>query len=742
MEEDKTTKREESDFNSAEKQRLLPLVKRLWGDMKDAAAPDDFGRMCGVIRTAVAGGYFRRDTHGIHPLLHALETACALCERVSPDRSMVIALMLGDLCRRHFMPVEAVAQQWGEDAGKLVRGLIKVASLYDKTPTVESDNFRNLLLTFAEDIRVIILMIVERMVLMRTINHHPDEAFVKSVAREASYLYAPLAHRLGLYSIKSELEDMSLKYTNRDIYTAIAHKLNETKVKRDAYIAAFIDPVKKKLLKHGLNFEIKGRTKSIYSIWNKIKKQQVDMDHIYDLFAIRIILDVPPEKEKSDCWMAYSLITDMYQPNPSRMKDWLSIPKSNGYESLHITVHGPEDRWVEVQIRTKRMDLIAEKGLAAHWKYKGIKSENNLDAWMNNVRDILEAGEAGPMELMKNLRMDVYDKEVFVFTPKGDLYKLPLGASVLDFAFHIHSGLGAKCTGAKVNGRVEKLNYKLRSGDTVEILSSSTQVPKQDWLNMVVTAKARNKIRQSIHERENKGAELGKELLSRRFKNKKIDVVEATLMKLIKKMGYKTATDFYNAIATEKADANAVIENYEMLSRQLNENAARVSAEEFTLQTPVAEDTASSDILIIGNDIKGINYRMAKCCNPIYGDDVFGFVSAEGVIKIHRTDCPNAAHIMEKLPYRLIRTRWSGKIGAQFGASLNIVGTDDIGIVTNITSVINKQPNVTLRSISINSNDGLFQGFVVVGISDTASLNEIIKKIKTIKGVKDVQRNK
>lgn len=733
----------DSDLLTPEEQSsLLPLIKRLWVDVKEVSAPDDFGRMCAMLRAAAKGGYFRRDSHGIHPLIHNLNTACALCERVSPDRSMVIALLLVGLCKMKFVPVDAVTQQWGEDVGKLVKGLIKVSELYEKAPSVESDNFRNLLLTFAQDIRVIILMIVERTVLMRTINHHPDEAFVQSVAREANYLYAPLAHRLGLYALKSELEDLSLKYTNRDIYTAIARKLNETKATRDAYIARFIEPVKKKLTREGLNFEIKGRTKSIYSIWNKIKKQQVDLDHIYDLFAIRIIIDTPPEKEKSECWTAYSLITDMYRPNPSRMKDWLSIPKSNGYESLHITVYGPQDRWVEVQIRSKRMDLIAEKGLAAHWKYKGIKSEDNLDTWMNNVRDILETAESGPMELMKNMRMDVYDKEVFVFTPKGDLYKLPLGASVLDFAFHIHSGLGCRCTGAKVNGRVEKLNYKLRSGDTVEILSSSTQMPKQDWLNMVVTAKARNKIRSSIHERENKGAELGKEMLARRFKNRKVELVEASLMKLIKKMGYKTVTDFYNAIVTEKVDINAVIDNYEAMERQASEAAVRVSAEEFTLQNQVPDDPTSSDILIIGNDIKGINYRMAKCCNPIYGDDVFGFVSAEGVIKIHRTDCPNARNILEKMPYRIIRTRWSGKIGTQFGANLSIVGTDDIGIVTNITSIINKQPNVTLRSISINSNDGLFQGFVVVGISDTSSLNEIIKKIKTIKGVKDVQRSK
>ncbi|WP_302062444.1 bifunctional (p)ppGpp synthetase/guanosine-3',5'-bis(diphosphate) 3'-pyrophosphohydrolase, partial [uncultured Muribaculum sp.] len=588
----------------------------------------------------------------------------------------------------------------------------------------------------------IIIMIVDRLALMRTINHHPNEKMVHDVAYESNYLYAPLAHRLGLYAIKSELEDLSLKYTNRKTYTDIAHKLNETKVKRDQYIAEFIKPIREKLDATGLKYEIKGRTKSIYSIWNKLKKQKNDIDHIYDLFAIRIIIDTTTEKEKSDCWLAYSVITDMYQPNPSRMKDWLSIPKSNGYESLHITVYGPGDRWVEVQIRTKRMDLIAEKGLAAHWKYKGIKSEGDLDTWMNNVRDILEAAETGPMELMKNMKMDIYDKEVFVFTPKGDLYKLPLGASLLDFAFHIHSKLGMTCTGGKVNGKNQKLNYKLKSGDTVEILTSTAQAPKLDWLAFVVTSKARNKIRQTVHEMNNRSATLGKELLERRFKNRKIELNESSLMKVIKKLGYKTVTDFYDAIADESLDINNVITEYEGLDKKIPDAAEIRSAEEFQLMTAADDDSTSSDVLVIGDDIKGINYRLSKCCNPIYGDDVFGFISAEGVIKIHRHDCPNATNIREKYPYRLITTRWSGKLGQQFGATLRIVGNDDLGIVTSITSIINKERDTSLRSISIDSNDGIFQGFLVVGVNDTVALNNLIKKLKTVKGVKDVQRSK
>lgn len=729
-------------FTDNERARLPQMCLNLWHLVKDLAIGGEAAKIRRVITQCANEGNYSRDHYGINPVIRHLETAIALCQSVSPDRNMVIAILLYGLCQTESLNTEQIAREWDEDIAKLVRGLLKVSALYRKRPSVKSDNFRNLLLTFAEDIRVIIIMIVDRLALMRAINHNPNEKFVRDVAYESSYLYAPLAHRLGLYAIKSELEDMSLKYTMRDTYTSIALKLNETKTHRDTYIADFIKPIKEKLQSLGLKFDIKGRTKSIYSIWNKMKKQHNDIDQIYDLFAIRVILDSPFEREKSDCWLVYSVITDMYQPNPSRMKDWLSIPKSNGYESLHITVNGPESKWVEVQIRTRRMDEIAEKGLAAHWKYKGIKSENDLDAWMNNVRDILEAAESGPMELMKNFRMDVYDKEVFVFTPKGDLYKLPLGASVLDFAFNIHSRIGSQCTGARVNGKNQKINYKLHSGDTVEIITNSSQTPKQDWLNFVVTSKARNKIKQTIKEQGNKLAELGKELLTRRFKNRKIDIEEAKLMKLIKKRGFKTVTYFFSQIASEQLDINDIIDSYAALDQKSAESQTEQrSAEEFVAQ-PQEDSHPQTDVLVIGDNVKGLNYRMARCCNPIYGDPVFGFVSAEGVIKIHRTDCPNASNIRDKYPYRIITTKWSGRIGEQFGATLRVVGHDDIGIVTNITSIINKEKSTSLRSISIDSHDGLFQGFLVVGVADTVSLNNLIKKIKTVKGVKDVQRSK
>ena len=731
------------EFTTEERAEALSLSRRLMRLMQPVASAAD---TAALRRTLEAnGGALHRDRFGLHPVLRHMHTAALLAERLSPDRNMAVALMLYEYVRAGAIGRDEIAAQWGDDVAHMVDGLLNVAPLYSRHAAVETDNFRKLLLTFADDIRVIIIMIVDRLALMQAINHHPDEEAVRHVAAEASYLYAPLAHRLGLYSIKGELEDLAFKYSNREMFTRIARKLNQTKAHREKYIADFIDPVRRRLEAEGLRFDIKGRTKSISSIWNKMKKQKNDIEDIYDLFAIRIILDVPPELEKSQCWLVYSIVTDMYRPNPARMKDWISIPKSNGYESLHITVYGPEERWVEVQIRTRRMDLVAEKGLAAHWRYKGIKAEGGLDAWMNNVRDILEAGADGPLELMKNMRMDVYDKEVFVFTPKGDLYKLPMGATLLDFAFSIHSGVGSHCTGGRVNGKNQRLTYRLRSGDTVEIFTSPNQTPKPDWLGIAVTSKARNKIRVALKELAGKRAELGKELLQRRFKNRKIDVDEAQLARVITKSGYKNITDFYTAVADEKLDANSVIDSYMEAVRPADE-ATRVSASEYVMRDPLGdgEHTTSqdNDILVIGDNIKGINYRMARCCNPIFGDDVFGFVSSEGVIKIHRSDCPNARNIRLNYPYRLIRTRWSGKTGTQFAATLRVVGHDDLGIVTNLTSIINKEKDTSLRSISIDSNDGLFQGFVVVGVSDTAVLNQLIKKLKTVKGVKDVQRSK
>lgn len=715
------------------------LVRQLCRAASDTIQAEDRRRLFDMLRGATL--YEHHDSHGFSHIVTALRTALTFAEQVEPDRNILLAIILFPFVRQNAVSRESVSTVFGDDVASLLSGLEKVTRFGMRNSAVNQENYRGLLLSLADDIRVIIIMIVHSLVLMRLINLHPDQDWVRTVAFEANCLYAQLAHRLGLYAIKGELEDLSLKYTNREIYTSIARKLNETKRDRDAYIAAFIAPVKKKLTEAGLTFEIKGRTKSISSIWAKIKKQKVDLAHIYDLFAIRVIIDTPLEKEKSDCWLAYSILADMYMANPARMRDWISIPKSNGYESLHATVMGPGSKWVEVQFRTRRMDLVAEKGLAAHWRYKGGKSDTT-DRWMNNIRDILETADAGPMQLMKDMKMNLYDKEVFAFTPKGDLFRLPPGGTVLDFAFQIHSGLGCRCAGAIVNGRHEKINYKIKNGDTVEILTSSTQMPKHDWLSIVVSGKAKNKIKQALNENKAREAELGKELLARRFKNRKLEIDEKLMMKIVKKSGYKYVNDFYADIAAEKIDAAKIITLYCDIDNPTQENDTKVSADEFQIERGADAADSTTDVLRIGeHNIRGLNYRMARCCAPVYGDDVFGFISADGVVKIHRTDCPNAPHIRARYPYRLIKVEWSGEGKDLMGATIKVLGNDDIGIVTNITSIISKEPGMQLRNISIDSHDGLFQGYLVVGVSDNRQLSKIMRKIGTVKGVKQVTRS-
>ncbi|MCH5238829.1 MAG: bifunctional (p)ppGpp synthetase/guanosine-3',5'-bis(diphosphate) 3'-pyrophosphohydrolase [Muribaculaceae bacterium] len=676
--------------------------------------------------------------NNISEALLTLHTAALFAEAVEPDKNILTAIGLYPFLKEGLTDIISVKKEWGEDIAGILTGLEAVDRFSNKNNVVNQDNFRGLLLALADDIRVIIIMIVRNLALMRMINNHPDQAWVKDVAFEANFLYAQLAHRLGLYKIKSELEDLSMKYTNREIYSQIAKKLNATKREREAYIKSFIDPVKEKLEKAGLNFEIKGRTKSIASIWAKMKKQKVDLPGIYDLFAIRVILDSPLEKEKSDCWLAYSILTDMYTANPARMRDWITIPKSNGYESLHATVMGPSSKWVEVQFRTKRMDLVAEKGLAAHWRYKGVKSDST-DQWMNNIRDILESAESGPMQLMKDIKKDVYGNEVFAFTPKGDLFRLPDGATVLDFAFLIHSNVGSHCNGAIVNGQHRRINHRIANGDTVEILTSSTQSPKKDWLNIVVSSKARNKIKQSLNEEIIRKAELGKELLNRRIKNRKIEIEEAALLKFVAKSGYKHANDFFADLADGKIDPGKFLANFLEETKPKTESV-KVSADNFQFQDN-SNNEDEGEILKIGEkNIAGLSYKFARCCNPIYGDDVFGFISSDGSVKIHRKNCPNALHIRERYPYRVIKATWSGITGDMLPASLKITGKDDIGIVANITSVISKEAGVNLRNISVDSNDGVFQGILVVAVSDSKKLADLIKKISTVKGVKNIQR--
>lgn len=728
-------------FTEEEKKTFFSKYRRLLRNLYSFLKKEDLRKMKTLLGRIVALDCYGRDKNGINGLLRHIDTALIATEEIGLKRTSVIALLLYRPVLKGALTLDEVETTFDADVSLIIRRLLKTSDLYARNTAVNSENFHHLLFSFAEDVRVVLIMIADRLCLMRLGKQLQEDDRIR-LATEASYLYAPLAHRLGLYKIKSELEDLSLKYTDRKQYDFIKQKLNETKRSRDAYIARFIAPIREKLEAAALQFDIKGRTKSIHSINNKLKKQKIDFEGIYDLFAIRIVLDTPLEKERSECWQVYSIVTDMYQPNPKRLKDWISIPKTNGYESLHITVMGPENKWVEVQIRTRRMDEIAERGLAAHWKYKGVKAETGLDEFLNTVRAALEAKDNNPLDLMQDFKMDLYKDEIYVFTPTGELIKLAKGATVLDFAFSIHTKLGSKCVSAKVNDKNVPIKHVLSNGDTVSVVTSPTQTPKRDWLNFVVTSKARVKIKQALREETAKAADFAKEMLQRRFKNRKIEQDEAILMRYIKKKGYKTVTDFYLDLAEERLDANNVIDEYLELARKETEGSDRPevrSAETFVTTTEVEEISTNKDVLMIDKNLTGIEYKLAKCCNPIYGDEVFGFVSTQG-IKIHRMDCPNAPEMFSRFGYRIIRAKWSGKGDNGYIVTLRVVGRDDIAIVTNITSVIGKESGVVLRSLQIDSVDGLFQGNFTVMVRDTTSLNMLTKKIKTVKGVKNVER--
>lgn len=728
-------------FTEEEKHACEALTKEIHEMLNDTLTGTDVERLRTHIHSEIEARHIERDRFGLNPVLKALMTAKVAVGDIGLRRDSLLAIMLYESVLRGHYDTTLARKDFGEGVATILQGLVRVQELYSKTPIVESENFRNLLLSFAEDMRVVLIMIADRVCLMRQIRDTPNKEAQHEVAEEASYLYAPLAHKLGLYQLKSELEDLSLKYLEHDAYYLIKEKLNATKRSRDAYIERFIGPVSKHLTEAGLKFHIKGRTKSIHSIWQKMKKQKCGVDGIYDLFAIRIILDSPLEKEKMQCWQAYSIVTDMYQPNPKRLRDWISVPKSNGYECLHITVLGPEQKWVEVQIRTERMDEVAEHGLAAHWRYKGVKADGGgMEEWLASIRTALEAGDN--LEVMDQFKLDLYEDEVYAFTPKGDLLKFPKGATVLDFAYHIHSRVGDTCVGGKVNGKNVSFRTPLHSGDTVEILTASNQTPKPEWLRILVTSRARAKLRLSLKETRQKQGLYAKELLERRLKNKKLDYDEATVAHLIRKMGFKEQSDFYHQIAEGRLDPTRVLDEYQALvdQSQVKEREAE-SAENFEYAHPATtEAKKNDDVLIIDKSLKDIDFSLARCCHPIYGDKVFGFVTVNGGIKIHRADCPNAAEMQRRFGYRIVRAQWSGKGSSHYDITLRVIGNDDIGIVSNITNIISKDEKIVMRSINIDSHDGLFSGNLVVQLDDKSKLNLLIKKLRTVKGVKQVIR--
>ena len=738
-------------FTPEEKELTMTLYHRVQELVKDSLVEGDEQRMRHHLMRAIEEEQMHRDVFGLNPVLSGFQTAKLVVDEIGLKRDAVIAILLRPSVEEGYLTVDDVQAEFGESVARILRGLQKIQQLYQKNPVVETENFRNLLLSFAEDMRVILIMIADRVNLMRQIRDTKQKDAQREVSQEAAYLYAPLAHKLGLYKLKSELEDLSLKYLEHDAYYHIKDKLSETKQSRDAYIARFIQPVEQRLKEAGLKFHIKGRTKSIHSIWQKMKKQQCPFEGVYDLFAIRIILETQPQQtnpgvslERSLCWQAFAIITSMYQPNPKRLRDWLSVPKSNGYESLHITVLGPEQKWVEVQIRTERMDMIAERGVAAHWRYKGVKGDATMDEWLTNIRSMLETADG--LDAMDQFKMDLYEDEVFVFTPKGDLFKFPKGATVLDFAYHIHSKVGSTCTGARINGRQVNLRYQLQSGDQVEIMTSSNQKPKQDWLNIVKTSRAKSKIRLALKETQVKEGLFAKEMLERKFKNRKVELEDSLMQQLIKKLGFKEVSDFYRQIASGELDAGDVIDRYVELQQgeqtQTGNNMAESAANFVLEESSKFKDQSSNidDVLVIDRNLKGVDYQLARCCQPIYGDKVFGFVTINGGIKIHREDCPNAPELKKRFGYRVVKAKWSGKGSSQYAITLHIIGNDDIGIVNNLTNIISRDEKLILRSISIDSHDGLFSGNLTIMIDDTARLEGLIRKLRTVKGVKQIER--
>ncbi|MCF8335719.1 MAG: RelA/SpoT family protein [Bacteroidales bacterium] len=673
-------------------------------------------------------------------IIHLLEVARIVVEEIGMATKSVLASLLYDLVRRDKLTLKYIDEEYGEKVREIVEGLLKIFDIKTSETKFQPENFRKLLLTLSNDIRVILIRLAILLDEMRRMNYMPKEYQLKTSVQTFS-LYAPLAHRLGLYSIKSELEDLSMKYTESETYRSIVKKLQNTTARRNRFIKKFADPIKEELEKKGFNYEIKGRTKSVYSIWRKMKEQGVPFEQVYDIFAIRIILDTSPHTEKSDCWRVYSIVSDFYRPNPERLRDWISNPKSNGYESLHTTVIGPEGKWVEVQIRSTRMDDIAEKGYAAHWKYKGIEGDQAFDNWMGKIRDILETSDATASEIIDNVRLNLLSQEIFVFTPKGELIRLPEGASVLDFAFEIHSEIGAQCVGGIVNNKNVPIRHKLNNGDSVEVITSKNQKPKNDWLAMVVTSKAKSKIRQYLKETQRKEADTGRELLKRRLKNWKIPFNQDNLNKLLKYYNIKEATDFFANLGNGKID---VTELKDLLTEKESEKKEKVNGTEIQEKDDRESPKVSSqteDFIIIGDELKGIDYKLAKCCTPIYGDDILGFVTKTEGIKIHRAGCVNAQRLLSQYDYRVVPVQWKKtKKKTSFQTRIKVSGIDEIGMVNRISDVISNYMKVKIRSISIDSDDGLFDGHINLYVSDTKTLQSLINKLKQEKGILKVTR--
>lgn len=675
----------------------------------------------------------------IEQLQSLLQLAQVAIQEIGLGGKAIVSIFLYPLYIQNNISEPYILNEYGEKVFGILTGLQRVEKIDTSKSKIHSENFIKLILSQADDVRVILILIAKKLYELRSIQKF-DKGDQIRISEEISSLYAPIAHRLGLYAIKTEMEEMSMKYLYNDIYKTIAKKLAEKRTQRDEYIQKFIEPIQKNL--EIKEFEIKGRPKSIYSIWNKLKKSNVSFEHIYDLFAIRIIINSKLEDEKSDCWNVYSIVSDIYRPNPNRLRDWISSPKHSGYESLHTTVLGPENRWVEVQIRTKRMDEIAEKGYAAHWKYKEGASAVGSVSWLARIRSILENPEEESLEEDKNSRMQLYTDEIFIYTPQGDLRRLKAQATVLDFAYDIHGDIGNTCTGAKVNGKVVPIKHVLHNGDKIEILTAKSQTPKQDWLSFVVTSKARQRIKKYLKDLEYKEVEAGKEIIVRKFTQNKVKFGDDNVHKLLKFYGVKSALDLYVAASQNKLDISLLKDFFEDLNKNESEKKPiTIDSQEFKEKLHKRLNAEHDNLLIIDNSVDNVDYKLSPCCNPIKGDEIFGFLSAGGGIKVHRLNCPNAMNMLEKYPYRIIKTRWTNsQSNKEFNVGIRVIGNDDLSIINNITQIISRESNIKMRSINIYSNDGNFEGRLSLYITDNHHLHKLLEKIKSIKGVHTAER--
>jgi len=716
-----------------ERRQILYRYKNLLKSCTNIISHDDIKLVRKAFNLSLEDHDGARRTNGEPAIYRTLEIAEIVVSELGLGRTSVICSMLYDIVQKKHISISEVKSMFGPKVTQIIEGLVKVTEIYQQNPTLHTENFRKLLLSFADDVRVVLIILADRLFQLRNAENKSRDLQI-SLAKEINFLYIPLAHRLGMYQVKSSMEDLSLRYLDPEIYFELEKKLKDSEEEREVYIKDFVAPIRVELNKLGLKYKIKARTKSIASILHKMKKQQVEFEEVYDIFAIRIIIKAPLKREKSECWQVYSAVSDLYRPNPKRMRDWITIPKTNGYESLHTTVMGLQDRWVEVQIRSKRMNKIAEKGFAAHWRYKGDKGDGGLDNWLQDVREVLESSTDSNVDLIDDFKADLYSKEIYVFTPKGDLKQLKSGSTLLDFAYSIHSDLGDKCIGGTVNQRNVSIRQVLKNGDQVAITTSNNQKPKFDWLSFVVTTKAKNKIRQTINEERVKEADLGKEMLMRRMKNWKIEFCDENIRKLLNHYKYKLGSELYYNIATETHD---FAEIKEIITVQKEEAKAPV---ELKTVAPKVQETGGEDVLIVDENIANVDYTLSKCCNPIFGDDIFGFISIGKGIRIHRVSCPNANEMLTRYPYRVVKSNWTAKGSASYQAVLHITGEDDLGMVNNISEIITKDLRVKMRSIQVESNAGAFEGKLTVVISNIDHLNNLIAKLKQIKGVTKISR--